>query len=58
MATKDSGEEILEVLSSQALCLWGEEDTERQRPGLQRTAEEIAIISRDTLPPDLEPRFF
>jgi hypothetical protein len=58
MATGRSATEVLDVLSAQAACLWGEEEAERQRSGLQRTAEEIAVMELYTLPPDLEPQFF
>ena len=58
MAAERSTEEVLEVLHAQAGCLWGEETAERQRPALQQTAEEIVIMARYELPPDLEPRFF
>jgi hypothetical protein len=58
MATERSATEVLEVLCAQAVRLWGEEDAERQRSGLQRTAEEIVVMDLYTLPPDLEPRFF
>jgi len=58
MATERSAEEIFAALYAQAVCLWGREDAERQRPALQRTAEEIAVLARCELPPDLEPRFF
>jgi hypothetical protein len=53
-----SPEAGLDVLYTQARCLWGEEDAEQQRPALQQTAEEIATMVRYDLPPDLEPRFF
>lgn len=58
MATEHSTTEIFEMLLAQATCLWGEEDAERQRSGLQRTAEEIVIMNHYALLPDLEPRFF
>ena len=45
MATERSTTESLEVLLAQATCLWGEKDAERQRSGLQRAAEEIAIMN-------------
>jgi hypothetical protein len=38
--------------------LWGEADAERQRPGLQVSAEQIVAISTHPIPVDLEPRFF
>ena len=58
MATERSPEEIFEGLYAQAAGLWGQEDAERQRQALHQTAEEIAIVDRWALPPDLEPRFF
>jgi hypothetical protein len=58
MATERSPEEIFAGLYAQAAELWGKADAERQRQALQQTAEEIAIVDRWALPPDLEPRFF
>lgn len=65
MAREDSdkkraraSEEVLEGLVAQARCLWGEADAERQRLGLQVSAEHIATISAHPVPVDLEPRFF
>jgi hypothetical protein len=58
MANEQSVEEVLALLSTHAVHLWGEEDAERQRPALQQTAEQIVTMNRYTLPPDLEPRFF
>ncbi len=59
MVAEPSAEHVLEgLLAAQAALLWGEDDVERQRPDLQRTAEEIATMARYTLAPDLEPRFF
>jgi hypothetical protein len=43
---------------AQAASLWGQEDAERQRPGLQVSAEQIVRISTHPIPVDLEPRFF
>lgn len=50
--------EIFDVLYAHACRLWGEADAERQRPALQQTAEEIAIVAQAPIPPDLEPRLF
>jgi hypothetical protein len=50
--------EVLETLAAQARLLWGEADTERQRPALSRTAEEIAVVAQTPVPADLEPKFF
>ena len=58
MAAEQSAEHVLEGLAAQAALLWGKDDVERQRPDLQRTAEEIATMARYSLAPDLEPRFF
>jgi hypothetical protein len=58
MATERSPEEVFESLYAQAADLWGKEDAEHQRQALYQTAEEIAIVDRWALPPDLEPRFF
>lgn len=58
MAAEQSAEHVLEGLTAQAARLWGEDDVERQRPDLQRTAEEIATMAQYSLAPDLEPRFF
>ncbi len=58
MATEQPADHVLKVLTAQAALLWEQADAERQQPDLQRTAEEIAIMSRYPLPPDLEPRFF
>ncbi|ETX04896.1 hypothetical protein [Candidatus Entotheonella palauensis] len=58
MGREDSVEEVLEGLVAQASCLWGPEDAERQRPGLQVSAEHIVQISAHPIPVDLEPRFF
>ena len=58
MANERTADDIVTGLIAQARCLWGDEDVERQRPGLQRTAEELAILEAYVLPPDLEPRFF
>ena len=58
MASERSVEEVLEGLVAQASCLWGEEEAERQRPGLRVSAEHIATISAAQIAVDLEPRFF
>ena len=58
MGSERSVEEVLEGLVAQASCLWGEEEAERQRPGLRMSAEHIVTISATTIPVDLEPRFF
>ena len=58
MAVERTVEEILARLSAQARLLWGEADAERQRAALSQTAEEIAVVTRVTLPADLEPQFF
>ena len=58
MAVERTTEEILAVLSAPARLLWGEADAERQRAALSQTAEEIASVTRATLPADLEPQFF
>ena len=58
MAIERAPEEILTLLTAQARLLWGEADAERQRAALSRTAEEIAVVARATLPADLEPQFF
>ncbi len=58
MAVEHTTEEILASLSAQARLLWGEADAERQRAALAQTAEEIAVVTRVTLPADLEPQFF
>jgi len=53
-----SVETVLEGLTAQAASLWGQEDAERQRPGLQVSAEHIIEIATHPIPVDLEPRFF
>ena len=58
MAEERTTAEMLETLAAQARLLWGEADAERQRPALSQTAEEIAVVTRVTLPADLEPQFF
>jgi len=58
MGSERSVEEVLEGLVAQASCLWGEEDAERQRPGLRVSAEHIVTISAAQIAVDLEPRFF
>lgn len=58
MGSERSVEEILEGLVAQASCLWGEEEAERQQPGLRVSAEHIATISAAQIAVDLEPRFF
>ena len=58
MAIARSIEEILAGLSSQAEGLWGKAYAEQQHQALRRTAEEIALVQRYAVPPDLEPRFF
>jgi hypothetical protein len=50
--------EILASLTARARLLWGETDATRQEPALARTAEEIAVVVRTTVPADLEPAFF
>ena len=51
-------DEVLTRLEAQTRLLWGEADVERQRSELRQTAEEIALVARQALPPDLEPCFF
>jgi hypothetical protein len=51
-------EEIAAGLYGQAQCLWGEADAEQQRQALRQAAEEIAVVERWEIPPDVEPRFF
>lgn len=58
MGRERAVEEVLEGLVAQARCLWGEEDAERQRAGLQASAEQIVQIATHPIPVDLEPRFF
>jgi hypothetical protein len=58
MGREHSVEEVVERLVAQASGLWGEADAERQRPGLQVSAEQIVAISTHPIPVDLEPRFF
>ena len=58
MAGERTTAEILATLTAQARLLWGEADAERQGPALARTAEEIAVVVRATVPTDLEPTFF
>jgi hypothetical protein len=58
MTIERTTDEVLRRLEAQARLLWGEADAERQRPALRQTAEEISLVSRQALPPDLEPRFF
>ena len=58
MGRKHSVETVLEGLVAQAASLWGQEDAERQRPGLQVSAEHIVEIATHRIPVDLEPRFF
>ena len=58
MGREHAVEEVVEGLVAQARCLWGEADAERQRPGLQGSAEQIVAISTYPIPVDLEPRFF
>jgi hypothetical protein len=58
VAIERSVEEILAGLSSQAEGLWGKADAEQQHQALRRAAEEIALVERYEVPPDLEPRFF
>ena len=58
MAAEETAERVMEGLAAQAALLWGQDDVARQRPDLQRTAEEIATMAQYTLAPDLEPRFF
>ena len=58
MAIERTIDEVLARLEAQTRLLWGEADVARQRPELRQTAEEIALVARQTLPPDLEPCFF
>jgi hypothetical protein len=58
MGSERSVEAVLEGLVAQARCLWGQEEAERQRPGLRVSAEHIATISAAQVAVDLEPRFF
>jgi hypothetical protein len=58
MATEHTVDEVLRRLEAQTRLLWGEADVERQGAALRQTAEEIALVSCQTLPPDLEPCFF
>jgi hypothetical protein len=58
MAIERTIDEVLARLEAQTRLLWGEAEVERQRPALRQTAEEIALVARQTLPPDLEPCFF
>jgi len=58
MAEERTTAEMLEALTAQARCLWGEADAERQRSALSQTAEEIAVVALATVPADLEPKFF
>jgi hypothetical protein len=58
MAIEQTIDEVLARLEAQTRLLWGETDVERQRQALRQTAEEIALVARQALPPDLEPRFF
>ena len=58
MAAERSVEEVLDRLLAQAAGLWGKEDAEQQRQALRQAAEEITIVDRWAIPPDLEPRFF
>jgi hypothetical protein len=58
VAIARSVEEVFAQLYSQARCLWGEADAERQRQALQQAAEEIAVVESWDISPDLEPRLF
>jgi hypothetical protein len=58
MEREYSVEKVVEGLVAQASCLWGKEDAERQRPGLQGSAEQIVQLFTCPVPVDLEPRFF
>ena len=58
MGREQPVEAVLTGLMAQAAALWGEADAERQRPGLQVSAEQIAEIAAHSIPVDLEPRFF
>jgi hypothetical protein len=58
MAVERTIDEVLARLEAQTRLLWGEADVERQRPALRQTAEEIALVACQPLPPDLEPCFF
>ena len=51
-------EDVCNELIAMARVLWGEEDAERQRPGLEASAEQIVTQARYAIPVDLEPRFF
>jgi hypothetical protein len=58
VAIARSVEEILAGLYRQAENLWGKADAEQQHQALRRAAEEIALVERYEVPPDLEPRFY
>lgn len=58
MAAEHAVEEVLDRLLAQAVSLWGKEDAERQRQALRQAAEEMTVVDRWTVSPDLEPRFF
>jgi len=58
MTAERSATEEFERLYAQARWLWGEADAARQRQALRQAAEDMALVARQPLPPDLEPRFF
>jgi hypothetical protein len=58
MPVEQSAAAIFERLYDQAQRLWGEADAARQRQALRQAAEEMAVVERWQIPPDLEPRFF
>jgi hypothetical protein len=58
MTAERSPQDVFQGLYAQAICLWGQQDAERQRQALRQTAEELAAMTRWALPADLEPRFF
>jgi hypothetical protein len=58
MTAERTAAEVLERLYAQARWLWGDADADRQRQALRQAAEEITLVARQPLPPDLEPRFF
>lgn len=58
MANERTARAIFAQLSAQTRLLWDDADAERQRPALELTAEEIALVSGYPLPPDVEPTFF
>ena len=58
MAGERTTADILATLTAQARLLWGEADADHQGPALAQTAEEISVVTRATVPADLEPAFF